>query len=270
MSGGGPTDMDKASIEVEFQRTVCKEIRLLPEGIGRWVILHPFTFDDGDHFTVILRNSGAQWWLTDEGHTLMHLSYEDVNLEQSGYMAIIDNALAAFGLTNRQGEFTLSIPEHRFGDALFSFLQALVKISDVKYLQRERVRSLFEEEFKSFLRQTVAEHSLQFEYYHPERDPQRVYPVDCRIRALPKPIFVFAITGDAKCQTATNIIYWWERHQESFDVMGIFENQEEVNRRILARFSDVCGRQFSSLHPNRDRIQAFLKEHVSNGSHAAG
>ncbi|MBI2919247.1 MAG: DUF1828 domain-containing protein [Chloroflexi bacterium] len=257
--------MDTVTIENVFQERVCKEIRLLPEGIGRYVVLHPFAFDDGDHFTVVLRTVGDQWYLTDEGHTFMHLSYEDINLELSGYASIVDKTVAAFGIENRQGELIVSIPDYRFGDALFSFLQALVKVSDIKYLQRERVKSLFEEEFRSFLRGTVAEHLRQFEYYHPERDPQRVYPVDCRINARPKPMFVFGIVGDAKCQTVTNIIYWWERQTETFDVVGIFENQEDINRRILARFSDVCGRQFSSLHPNRDRITAFLKEHLSNG-----
>jgi len=258
--------MNTTDIEREFQEKVCAEIRLLSEGIGRYIVLHPFTFDDGDHYTVVLKHSAGRWWLTDEGYTIMHLSYEDIDLERGGYSAILDSTVSAFGLENRQGEFILSVPDHRFGDALFSFIQALVKISDIKYLQRERVRSLFMEEFKGFLRETIPEIRHEFDYYHPKRDPERVYSVDCRVQAIRMPLFIFGITGDSKCQTATNIIYWWEHQGEGFDVMAIFENQEEINRRILARFSDVCGRQFSSLHPNRDRIRAFLREQLGNGA----
>ena len=252
--------MELTDVQKDFKEKVCEEIRLIPEGLSRYVVSHPFTFDDGDHYIVILKKIGEDWLLSDEGHTIMHLSYEDINLQHGGYREIIDNTVSAFSLENRQGELVVRIPETRFGDALFSFIQALVKISDIKYLQRERIRSLFIEEFKGFLGETIHQQYRQFDYYHPERDPQRVYTVDCLLKAKARPIFIFGITGDSKCQTATNIIYWWEKQQPLFDVMAIFENQEDINRKVLARFSDVCGRQFSNLPTNRDRIKGYIEE----------
>src|SRR3989304_6628339 len=150
--------MDTRDIEQDFQKKVCDEIRLLPEGLSRYVVVHPFTFDDGDHYIVVLKSlGGGEWQLTDEGHTIMHLSYEDIDLSRGGYRGVINNTVSAFGLVNREGELTLPVPEMRFGDALFSFIQALVKISDVKYLERERVRSLFMEEFRGFLTELISE-----------------------------------------------------------------------------------------------------------------
>jgi hypothetical protein len=255
--------MNITDIEQEFKKKVCDEIRLSPEGLSRYAVVHPFTFDDDDHYIVVLKNVGGEWLLTDEGHTIMHLSYEDIDLGRGGHREIINNTISAFGLVNRQGELTLPISEMRFGDALFSFIQALVKISDVKYLEREDVRSLFMEEFKGFLAQLIPEARRQFDYYHPQRDPRRVYPIDCRAETRNKPLFIFGITSDSKCQTATNIIYWWERQGERFDVMAVHENMEEINGRILARFSDVCGKQFSNLPTNRDRITAFIEESLA-------
>jgi hypothetical protein len=252
--------MDVRNIEQDFQKKVCDEIRLSPEGLSRYLVVHPFTFDDGDHYIVVLKSVGGEWQLTDEGHTIMHLSYEDVDLGRGGYREIINNTVSAFGLINREGELTLPIPEMRFGDALFSYIQALVKISDVKYLERERVRSLFMEEFKGFLTEIIPEPHRKFDYYHPQFDPRRVYPIDCRIETRNKPLFVFGITSDSKCQAATTIVYWWERQGERFDVMAVHENQEEISRPILARFSDVCGKQFSNLPTNRNRIKDFVGE----------
>jgi len=256
--------MNISSVEQDFQKKVCEEVRLQREGLNRYIVETPFTFDDGDHYVVVLRSVAGQWELSDEGHTIMHLSYEPIELNKGSYKEIIVNTVSAFGLANKEGELVLTIPETRFGDALFSFIQALVKISDIKYLERERLRSLFMEEFKSFLAEKIPEQTRKFDYHHPQRDPGRVYPVDCRIEAK-KPLFVFAITNDSKCQTATNIIYWWEKQGEPFNSMAIHENMEEINGKILARFSDVCGKQYSNLPTNKDRIVQFLEESL-NGS----
>ena len=64
-------------------------------------------------------------------------------------------------------------------------------------------------------------------------------------------------------QATTTIIYWWEKQAEPFNVMAIYENQEEINNRIQARFSDVCGKQFSNLPTNRDRIISFIEESLN-------
>ncbi len=34
--------------------------------------------------------------------------------------------------------------------------------------------------------------------------------------------------------------------------------QEAINRKVLARFSDVCDKQFSTLTGNRERIRPFI------------
>ncbi len=249
----------------DFKKKIANSLDLVESGIARYTVLHPFTFDDGDHFVILLKKIGSKFILTDEGHTLMHLSYSDLDLGKGGYKEIIDTTVAAFNLHNEKGELTLDIPEDKYGDALFSYLQALTRIADIKYLVRERIKSLFLQEFRSYLADTIPESNRTFDYCHPKLDAQKIYPIDCRMETKGNPLFIFGIDNDNKCQTATNIIYWWEKQQEPFEVMAIHENQEDLNRRVLARFSDVCGRQFSSLPSNRDRIKEFIADKL-NGS----
>jgi hydroxymethylglutaryl-CoA reductase len=41
--------------------------------------------------------------------------------------------------------------------------------------------------------------------------------------------------------------------------MAIFEDQEQINRKVLARFSEVAEKQFSSLYVNYDRIKRYIE-----------
>jgi hydroxymethylglutaryl-CoA reductase len=44
-----------------------------------------------------------------------------------------------------------------------------------------------------------------------------------------------------------------------FRPMAIFEDQEQINRKVLARFSEVAEKQFSSLYVNYDRIKRYIE-----------
>lgn len=113
---------------------------MVSSGLNRYIVHVPFTFDDGDHFVVILKEEGGAWFLSDEGHTFMHISYDYSNLEfdRGTRRSIIDKVLSNFSIEDRTGELVLPIPPGQYGDALFSFTQAITKITDVNFLNRDR------------------------------------------------------------------------------------------------------------------------------------
>jgi hypothetical protein len=154
----------------------------------------------------------------------------------------------------------LRIVDEQYGDALFSFAQALLKITDVSYLTRERVRSTFMEDFRALMSETVPEERRIFDWHDPKLDPQGMYSVDCRINGVPRPLFVHALPNDDRTRDATISMLQFEKWGLPFRTLAIFEDQESINRKVLARFSDVCEKQFSSLGVNRDRIVRFLQE----------
>lgn len=251
------------SIVKDFQRKVCDSIHIESEGVDRYRVFTPFTFEDGDHLAVVLRRDAASWVLSDEGHTFMHLTYDldEKDLQRGTRQKIISGALDACNVEDRDGELRLQIRDQQYGDSLFSFLQALLKISDVTYLNRERVRSTFIEDFCDLMVQTVPDARRSFNWHDSNNDPEAKYPVDCRINGMAQPIMVFALPGDDKARDATIALLNFERWKIPFRSLAIFEEQESVNRKVLARFSDICEKQFSSLGAgNRERIARYLRE----------
>lgn len=256
--------MNIETIERDFREKVCAKIRLAAEGVDRYRIFTPFLFEDGDHLAIVLKRERSGWILSDEGHTFMHLTYDidEKDLQRGTCQKIITNALSLFQVDDRDGELIIRVRGDQFGDALYSFIQALMRVADVSFLSRERVRSTFMEDFRAMMESAVPEDRRTFDWHDPVHDPQGMYMVDCRVNGMERPLFVFALPNDDRVRDTTIALLQFEKWGLPYRSLGIFEDQEAINRKVLARFSDVCEKQFSSLDANYDRITRYLQDFI--------
>jgi hypothetical protein len=254
--------MSVKAIIRDFRQTVCDQVRVEAEGVDRYHVFTPFLFEDGDHLVIILKLENDKWILSDEGHTFMHLTYDldDKDLRTGGRQKIISNALSAFSVEDRKGELVLSITDDQYGDALYSYIQALLKISDVSYLSRERVRTTFMEDVREFVEEKIPREHVQVEWHDPTHDPDSRYTADYMIETPAGPILVYALANDDRVKEATINLLMFEKWGLKFRSIGIFEDQEEINRKTLAKFSDVCEKQFSNFGGNKDRLLKYVQE----------
>lgn len=261
--------MTPGSIKEDFKKRVSEQLDLEQEGETRFRVLSPFRFGDGDHYQIVLKKEGERWILTDEASTLMHLSYwlDERDMETGTRRELIESSLSLFSVENRAGELIVPVYNDRFGDALFNFVQALTKVTDVSFLTRERVRSTFLEDFRAFLKEKIPEDRLEFDWTDIRNDPKGAYPVDCRVNSMPRPLFVYALPGesDSKVRDATIYLLRFERWKIDFQSLAIFEDQESITPKVLFRFTDICEKTFSSLTANRDRVASYL-ERVLHGA----
>jgi Domain of unknown function DUF1828 len=259
--------MNRALIIDNFRNRVCSGIDIRAEGTDRFRVTTPFRFGDGDHFGIVLKREADRWILTDEAHTMMHLSYwlDEKELGTGNRHEIIHNALSGFFVEDRGGEFIIPIADEHYGDALFNFVQAISKVSDVSFLSRERVRSTFLEDLRVFIQSEVPSERIAFDWTDPTHDPKGRYPVDFRINHLSRPLFIYALPSDTKVKDATINLLTFENWHLQFQSLGIFEQQETINRNTLSRFTDVCDKAFSSLEENKDRIADHLRRVLKSG-----
>src|ERR1035441_7963851 len=224
--------MNLETIRQEFKGRVCEQISLEQEGEDRFLVETPFRFEDGDHFSVILKRQNDGWILTDEASTLMHLSYwlDDKALESGNRQEIVNSSLSGFSVQNRDGELIIPVVEDRFGDALFNFVQALTKVTDVSFLSREVVKSTFLEDFRAFMKSHVPEERLEFDWNDQRQDPTGNYPVDCRVNHMKRPLFVYALPGEEKVSVATISLLTFEKWGLPFQSLAIFQDQEQIQR----------------------------------------
>ena len=256
--------MSIKSIEQDFIDKVSAKVRVLPDGRDRFRVFTPFRFDDGDHLAIVLKKEQGRWLLSDGGHTYMHLTYDidERKLFSGTREKIISNALSTFKVEDRFGELILEVKDARFGDALYAFAQALVKMGDVLCLSKEHVQSTFMADFQALFHEVVPEEKRDFDWNDPERDEEKKYTVDCRINGMPEPLFVYALFNNDRIRDATIKLQKVMQWDIPFRPLGIFQNREAANRQVVARFDDVCPARFSSLEADRQEIVDYLGENI--------
>lgn len=211
--------------------------------------------------SLTLSRAAGGWVVSDEGHTFMRLS-DDLDmkdLERGSRARIVRDALASFGVAEDDGTLSReAITDAGVGEAVYGLIQAAMRIYDVRLVSRERVKSTFLEDVRATVMESVPPDRVIREWHDVEKDPDSHYPADYRIEQDGKPVFLFALGSDDKVKDATITLHQYERWGWTFHSVGIFENQEEINRKTLARFSDIADKQFSTLAGNQERIRKHL------------
>ena len=265
--------MDAIAIEQQFSQKVAKEISLTAEGDDRYVVFTPFMFDDGDHLVIALKHRDGKWELSDEGHTYMHLSYEvdEADMFKGTRGKIIANTLAMFDVKDREGELAIDVIDDDYGEALFAFVQALLKIADVTYLSRDRARRTFLDDLKDFMTETVPRERMQFSWYAPH-DESRKYRVDCRVNGMQRPLFVYALNNDTRTRDVTIALHQFLNWGIEFEPVGVFQDVHAIGGKVLERFNDVCPsqNQFVKFKEERGQFAEYLQKAMRSAAGKMG
>lgn len=248
----------------DFRKIVCGTIELHQEGINRYRVSTPFLFQDGDEFVIYLRREDDRWFLVDEGHTFMHLSYwmDMEDLESGERKDLIEATLEQHGLEENDGEIRVPLKSGEYGSALFSYIQGITRISDVDMLNKVRVQRTFLEDFKKLMSEKFGG-KAQMNWTDLEKDRQEFYNVDCRLETGNTPFFVYAVWSDERANNATVSIMKYREWETRFNPVVIYENVDNLTKKITKKLMVEAGKQFPSFYGEEEGIANYFAREMS-------
>ena len=256
-----------AANTVELNELLCKEVQIDQEGIDRYMIYTPFAFDDGDHYVCVLKKHGDNWCVSDEGNTFMHMSYDMSDFMGGTRERVIQDAIGLHGMECKDGVLTMCVSEAMIAHAVFSFVQAVSKITNVTKFTREIVHSAFMEDFNNIITNISENHHSEFNWHDKEHDEKGLYSVDCKIEGTSRPWLIFAVNSTDKCKSAMMFCLMMEKFVPEARSIAIFEDQVSINSTAVAQLTDVAWKPFSSLG-EKDRIEKYFKDEVFHNGKA--
>lgn len=254
---------DISQLQKNLCNLMCSEIRLVKKNKSLLRVETPFYFSDGDPYQIYIKEMpGGIMRLTDMGHTMMQLSYEnDVDKFRVGTRGIIFNQiLAETFIQEENGAFYIDTPSENLAVSIFQLGQALTKINDLTFLNRARAESTFYEDLKESLFKIVPNEKIHEDYVYPEMNNAKDYPIDYYIEAKHSPLYVFGIPNKDKARLTTIVLERLLRIKQDFDSLLIFADQEGMPRSDLARLSNTGGEMIASLDATDDFKRKLLRK----------
>ena len=200
--------------------------------------------------------------LTDLGHTMMHLSYEnDVTKFREGTRGkLFEQILSNHEVIEDDGEFYIEDQIQNLSSNIFRLGQALTEINNLTFLNRARAESTFYEDLGEQLGRIIREEKVIKDYHYPEMDNSEDYPIDYYIEGKHAPLYLFGIPNRDKARLTTIILERLLRAKADFDSLLIFSDQSTIPKQDLARLSNAGGEMIASLDAEEDFSRKLLRK----------
>ncbi|HDL01621.1 MAG TPA: DUF1828 domain-containing protein [candidate division Zixibacteria bacterium] len=250
----------------ELQKRLCKSfcanIKVSKKNDTLIRIETPFSFPDGDPYQIYMTEIGTGGYrITDMGHTLMQLSYEnDIDLLRKGTRGnLLGQIQLELGIKEDDGEFFLESTSDEIHNNLFKLGQAITKIYDLTYLNRARVENTFYEDLEERLYNIVDAEKIIQDYVYSAMENADDYPIDYMIKGKKEPLFLFGIGNRDKARLTTIILERLIRHNAEFESLIVFHDFDAIPKNDAKRLMNVAGEMISSLDAKDDLSRKILK-----------
>lgn len=237
-------------------------VSLEPRGINSYRVNTPFYFADGDNLKIIInRTESGKWTVTDEGHTLMYLSYYNMDISAGTKADILSSILKSHYMSEDRGRLVLEVEtEDDAADSIFTFAQGILKVSDMTMWKKERVRSMFYEYFREGVISGSKGRPLDFDFRDKEYDPNNLYIIDCLVTLKNgNRAHVYGANSLDRANKAIISMYHYEK--SGLDVPNCMILTDEMDfGKTKIMLEEVADKILSSPKSAVDRLDPFFRK----------
>lgn len=243
-------------------RQFCADIKVTKKNDYLIRVETPFYFPDGDPYQIYLSEiETGGFRVSDMGHTLMQLSYEnDIDLLRKGTRGnLLAQIQTELGLKEDDGSFYIESTVDDIPASVFKLGQGITKIYDLTFLNRARVENTFYEDLEECIRNIVISEKIIKDYVYSEMENADDYPIDYMIKGKDEPLFLFGIGNKDKARLTTIILERLIRHEATFESLIVFQDFDGIPKNDAKRLMNVAGEMISSLDAKDDLSRKILK-----------
>ncbi len=250
-----------------LRKSICDGIEIISKGVDAYQITTPFFFDDGDGYVIYLKMDDSGFYLTDNGHTIMHLSYwmdiSQLTREEGERAQLFNGILKAYQVKYFDGKLIMKLPTNieSIGNYFLAYVQAITKITDIDYLSRERVRRSFLDDLIRFLKDTYGVKARD-RWSNPEFDREGTYAVDVRLDLAKVPIYVYAAWSDVRALNVVVSILTHKDWKENFRSLVIHEYVDELSKSTMKKIMDASDKQISAFYGKQQEIRDYIENEI--------
>lgn len=237
-------------LEAELSAALRAKVRLKKRPDGSILVSTPFSFPDGDTFSIYLKSLGTGGYrLSDKGTTLMHLSYEhDISkLAEGTRHKIFQQIVSEMGISDDQGDLHLEIPAAGLATGIFQFGQALTRIHDLTFLNRVQVENTFYDDLRANLTSIVGTEAIIHDYVAPGIPNADEYTADFCVEGGKKPILIWGVPTQTKARLATIVMQHLQKHAFAFRSLIVYADMATIPRADVSRLTTAANDQIPSL-----------------------
>lgn len=247
--------MDPEKLINAVKKSICSEVEIEHIGMNSYLIHTGFTYHDGDELRIVLKEVEGSWRLTDEGHTLMWLSYEDYNMTETRE-SIWKRIVSSNGISLDDGRMYVECGVEEAGPALNSLIQAMLQSADLLFLNRDRVVSTFIEDMKEVFRNSSIHGICEFnKKIKDEKGEEHI--IDVYVNG-PKPLYVFGIPSKEKCKDALITMMELELGgMTNHKTMVIMDESADIAWRIKRKVVNRADKVFLGLEDITEGLEKF-------------
>lgn len=255
--------MDKEKLELLMATHFHSSFKLVERKENIFQLWAPLYYPDGDMIDIFIDiNYGSDNIVVcDYGMTLMKLSYY-YDVDTPNKKAVLEDILKQSGASFDNGNIYLKTTEKFLFTTIMALSQVIIRVSDLKLLQRTIVSNLFYENINEYI---VGE-------LKPFNPKQNVAPIENRKEIIvdyafvpegKKPVYLFTVKGNEKAQSAVISILFLQQEGISFTsavVNDDFDSLPQKQRKFLMSAAD---KQFYDLKDFQETGYKYLARCLS-------